>query len=299
MIPSGSVAVQSLVIMAAGASSRFGRLKQLEAVGPMGETLLEYSIYDAVAAGVSSVVMVVRPESESAFRRQLAPATHSGVKITYVRQEDPSRGGTRTRPWGTGHALLCARDVLPSSFGVINADDFYGRASFELLVRNVDGSVAENAVIAFRLASTLSLAGGVNRGICVLDEHGRLERIEETLNIIGHEGTFSGLSVSDASRVLAADSLVSMNMWRLTSNLLASMEDRWLRFVEVHGESEDAEFYIPDVVSEEIRERALSVAVIPSTAIWYGLTYSDDVLRVRSALRQMTARGEYPTPLWK
>ena len=301
----------TLMILAAGIGSRFGGVKQLKPVGPAGEIIMDYSVYDAVRAGFDRILFIIRREIEADFRAIIGDRLEAvcgplGVRIDYAYQEltdlprDYPCPPERTRPWGTGHALLACRGMVDGPFVVINADDYYGKAAFSRLrdwLRALpDTSAGQYCVAGFRLGNTLSDFGGVTRGICRVDEHDRLRRIEETRNIIRTpEG---GARVRDG-QALDTDSCVSMNMWGFTPDLLETLEERFCRFLAVRREEPGAEFLLPEVVDQLLAEGLATVQVLPTSDQWFGMTYQEDVPKVVSAFRSMTAQGIYRPGLYK
>lgn len=301
----------TLMILAAGIGSRFGGVKQLKPVGPAGEIIMDYSVYDAVRAGFDRILFIIRREIEADFRAIIGDRLEAvcgplGVRIDYAYQEltDLPKGylcpPERNKPWGTGHALLACRGMVDGPFVVINADDYYGQDAFSRLrdwLRALpDASVGQYCVAGFRLGNTLSDFGGVTRGICRVDAHHRLRRIEETRNIIRTpEG---GARIRDG-KALDADSCVSMNMWGFTPDLMEALEERFSRFLTVRREDPAAEFLLPELVDQLLAEGLASVQVLPTSDQWFGMTYQEDVPKVVSAFQAMTAQGIYRPGLYK
>lgn len=288
----------TLVILAAGLGSRYGGLKQLDAVGPAGETILDYAVADAREAGFARVVFVIRRDFEAIFRQQIGAKYAGSLAVGYAFQSvDTLPAGCvapagRTKPWGTGHAVWCARDEIDGPFAVINADDFYGRDSFRRLAgffREAVGSTgrARFASVGFQLANTLSENGAVSRGLCALDANGNLAGITEHTGIlreqVGPGAMFSGREI------------VSMNCWAFTSGFLPALERHLRAFLRDHGAHPTAEFYLPSAVSAMIAAGEAEVGVLPTQSSWLGITYADDRPRVVAALAALAERGEYRT----
>jgi NDP-sugar pyrophosphorylase family protein len=301
----------SLVVLAAGIGSRYGGLKQLESVGPGGETLLEYSVFDALRAGFNHIVLVIRPETEDQFRKSLGSRLPNDVDVSYVFQgisdlpdgaPPPTR---RTNPWGTAHAVLAAEPTISGPFVVINADDFYGRDAFRILAdfMMVDrqGEPPTFALAGFEVGPTLSDAGPVSRGLCRASETGWLEKIVEVPKLCkeGNDGSYT--DGSGAERLVSSGDLVSMNMWGFTPDIFPELRSRFLRFLEDHGSTVDKprEFLIPDVVQGMITEGSARVRVLRHKGRWCGITFPEDRLPARAFIAELVEQGEYPSRLWK
>lgn len=298
----------SLVVMAAGVGSRFGGLKQLEPVGPTGEIILDYSIHDALNAGVSEVVFIIRRDMEKDFREHFGRFVEAKVSTKYVFQEldalpeghHPPAG--RTKPWGTGHAILCARDVVTSSFVVINADDFYGPTSYRVIadwLRQSGGTtegVSEWCMAGYRLGNTLSEHGYVSRGVCTVEE-GYLVDVTERVRIERNAGGEEIAFTEDDGQTwhgLASETPVSMNMFGFTPTLFDELEGRFEEFLERRGQELKSEFYIPTVVMECLEQGSARVAVLPTSERWVGMTHRDDLPVVRDTITQLVKAGTYP-----
>jgi len=288
----------TLVILAAGMGSRYGGLKQLDGVGPSGETVLDYAVYDARRAGFDRVLFVIRRDFEDVFRAQIGARYTRELTVDYAFQSiDALPAGRvappgRVKPWGTGHALWCAREALDGPFAVINADDFYGRDSFARLadfLRGAGGREAGHfAMVGFRLANTLSEHGAVSRGLCTVAE-GRLRQVTEQTGILAQE--------VGAGRRFSGDERVSMNCWGFTPSLFSALDRRFQAFLAARGDDLKAEYYLPEAVSGMIADGEAMVDVLETTAAWFGVTYRDDKPRVEAALRALIALGEYPASL--
>ena len=288
------------MILAAGVGSRYGGPKQIEPVGPAGATLLDYSIFDARRAGFGTVVVVTRPELATAFER-------IGATVVIQRLDDLPPGLTlppaRTKPWGTGHAVLAAAPAVGGPFAVVNADDFYGRDGFTraaefLAVGHAGESPATFANVAYPLRDTLSAAGGVNRAVCRADGAGWLESMEEVVDIrhLG-DGTYEGTDARGRPVRLAGDAFVSMNLWVFTPAVFALLRGGFAEFLRGAAAGQ-GEFLISHAIRDAVRRREVRVRLLGTRARWLGVTYPDDRPRVAAALQQLVAAGEYPERLW-
>lgn len=296
----------TLVVMAAGIGSRYGGLKQIEPVGPSGEIVIDYSIYDAIRAGFGRVVFIIRREIETAFRA-ISDAHFAGrIACDYVFQElDRLPAGFaappgRVKPWGTGHALLVCREAVREPFAAINADDFYGRRSFAALadfLRGVRPDSTDYALVGFTLRNTLSEHGAVARGICAADERGRLTSIVERLKI-EKAGAGARYEENGEWRPLTGDEPVSMNMWAFTPRIFESLDAGFRRFLPGALAQPKAEFLIPTHVGEEVAAGRARVQVLETPEPWLGVTYPEDKPAVAAGIRERIARGEYPDNLW-
>jgi len=326
----------TLLILAAGLGSRYGGLKQMEAVGPGGATLMDYAVFDAVRAGFGEVVFVIRPEMEAAFADQVLPRFRSHVPVRAVLQRlDVPPGysvpAQRRKPWGTAHAVLAAAGAIAEPMVVVNADDFYGRAAYEALAgflgTPATGLPPAFALAGFRLSRTVSAAGPVNRAVCQVTAEGWLESVVEVLHITAdRHGGFSG-EERGRTRRYAGTELVSMNMWGFTPTVFDQLREAFRAFLggatrpsgeqpegrgtagpgqpEGRGTAgrgphdfEKREFLIPTVVQELIRAGKARVRVLPTDSPWTGITHPEDRPLVVAAIRQMVEGGEYPERLW-
>lgn len=300
----------ALVVMAAGLGSRFGGgIKQLEPVGPNNEIIMEYSIYDAMKAGFDKVVFVIRRDIEEDFRQSVGKKIEQVMEVAYVFQEvediPPAyqdRFAGRTKPWGTGQAILCCRDVIDTPFLVINADDFYGRQAykeaFQYLTRNTQSSGTEICMVGFVLKNTLSDNGAVTRGLCRANSDGMLEKIVETRNIEKSEG---GAVVRGESgdRKLDTESLVSMNMWGLQPGFFSILESGFIEFLDrLEVEDPKAEYLLPTIIGGLLEEDKVTVKVLQSSDRWFGVTYKEDKEGVASSVRKLVGEGVYPERLF-
>jgi hypothetical protein len=293
----------TLVVLAAGMGSRYGGLKQIDPMGPSGETVLDYTVHDAVRVGFGRVLFVIRRDFEAEFRAAVGSRFEKRARVDYVFQSlDALPAGHalpagRVKPWGTGHAVWCAREALDGPFAVVNADDFYGAGSFTGLARflrsaeSAKKSPPEFAMVGFRLANTLSEHGAVSRGVCSVGADGLLADIEERTGILASEvGT-------DAACMYKPDTIVSMNCWGFTADFLPKLDARWRDFLAAHGASEKTEFYLPFAVNDLLRAGAARVHVLPTDDQWFGVTYREDKPRVQAAIAALVESGAYPSPL--
>ena len=294
----------TLLIMAAGIGSRFGGgIKQLEPVDEQGHIIMDYSIHDAIEAGFNKVVFIIRKDIENEFKdvignRIEAVCKAHSVTVEYVFQDINDIPGElpkdRTKPWGTGQAVLAAKDVLTTPFVVINADDYYGKEGFcevhDYLVKG-----GQSCMAGFVLKNTLSDNGGVTRGICKMDEYNDLTEVVETSNIVK---TVDGAEADGVK--LDTESLVSMNMWGLRPEFLETLEEGFAEFFEkvVPGNPMKAEFLIPTFIGELLAEDKMSVKVLRTNDTWYGMTYKEDVAVVKESFRDMMERGVYKEELF-
>lgn len=300
----------ALVVMAAGLGSRFGGgIKQLEPVGPNGEIIMEYSIYDAIEAGFDKVVFVIRRDIENAFREIIGKKIERIVEASYVYQEveeiPPGYGDRfagRTKPWGTGQAIMCCRGAVDCPFLVINADDFYGRQAYteayQYLIRHSEASGTKLCMVGFVLKNTLSDNGAVTRGLCRAGTDGMLEKIVETKNIEKKEGAAIVRSESGDVR-LDADSLVSMNMWGLQPGFFSILEKGFVEFLDSLEPGDlKAEYLLPTIIGGLLEEGRVSVKVLQSSDKWFGVTYKEDKDGVAASIRKLVGDGVYPEKLF-
>lgn len=292
----------TLLILAAGMGSRYGGLKQIDPVGPGGQTILDYSVYDAKRAGFGKVVFIIRRDIEDDFKSVFAERLSKTIPVEWVFQEldtlpeglVPPKG--RSKPWGTGHAVLMAAKNIKEPFAVINADDFYGRDAFQKAVDffNVNNRETEYSMVAYELRNTLSDYGSVSRGVCVSNEDGLLQSVTENTKI-AREG--SGIFNTDASgqkTPLTSDTLVSMNFWCFKPSFFDQLESHFRRFIADKVNDLTAEFYIPSVVDSLIKSNKASVKVLPNSGQWFGITYKEDKPLVIGRIKKLTDAGEYP-----
>lgn len=294
----------SLLVLAAGMGSRFGGLKQIDPLGPAGETIIDYSVYDALRAGFDKVVFVIRREIEAPFRESVGARFEQRVQVSYVFQElDYLPGGfmpppNRRKPWGTGHAVLMAADVIDGPFAAINADDFYGMHSFQMLGRHLQGGGEDYAMVGFVLRNTLSEFGQVSRGVCRAGVSGWLEEVTEITNI---EKDGSGARFADAfgrKQPLTGGEIVSMNMWGFTPGIFEHLRRHLVSFLEQRRTDEKAEFFIPSVVNALVASGQTRVKVLRTPDSWFGVTYAEDRPHAVENISALIRRGDYPSQLW-
>ena len=294
----------TLVILAAGMASRYGSMKQIQSFGPGGETIMDYSIYDAIRAGFGKVVFIIRRQFADQFKEIFEPKLAGRIETGYVFQEmDSFTDGyafppDRTKPWGTAHAVLCAKDAVDGPFAVINADDFYGREAFENAAAFLTQRCHEKlfAIVGYELAGTLSDHGTVNRGVCTLDAAGNLAAITERINI-SRSGNEVICDDELSPRTLPLHSSVSMNFWCFAPSFFQYTQEQFAIFLSANGQALKSEFFIPLVADQFIKEGG-TVAVVPTRSTWFGVTYKEDAPMVAKSLEVLIAAGEYPVSLW-
>ena len=295
----------TLVIMAAGMGSRFGGLKQIEPVGPNGEFIIDYSIYDAVRAGFNKVVFIIKEENYDIFKETIGKRVEKQIKVEYAfqRQTDIPEGydpGDRTKPWGTSHAILSAKNNVKGNFIVLNADDFYGRDSFAKAAKFFEENhPGEYAIIGYKIKNTLTENGAVKRGVCKA-ENGYLTKLIES-SVENKDGHIiaSPLNGSEPFEIDPEDP-VSMNMFCFRDDIFKYLEDHLVEFFEKNKEDlSKCEYLIPDTVFNMMSEGLIKVPVIPTTAKWQGITYKEDKERLVKDIEDLINQGEYPQSLWK
>jgi hypothetical protein len=298
-----------LVILAAGLGSRYGGMKQLEGVGPGGATLMEYSLYDARRAGFGEAIFVIRADMEAAFAEFANARFGAGIpgRTAIQRLEDIPAGAPvppdRKKPWGTAHAVLAAADLVRGPFAVLNADDFYGAASFSALADHLRAHAGDRppsyAVVGFRLGDTVPESGGVNRGWCRADSSGWLENVEEVIKIEPASGGFAGTGESGPV-LLPADALVSMNLWGFTPAVFDTLRRGFAEFFRSGaGDPLRGEYLIPTAIRAALERRECRVRVLDPGSRWFGVTHPADRPVVAAALRQLVRDGRYPERLWQ
>lgn len=301
----------TLAVLAAGMGSRYGGLKQVDPVGPSGEAILDYSVFDAHRAGFGKVVFIIRKDIEQAFKEQIGSKYEHLLPVEYAFQDindlpAPYKVPSgRTKPWGTAHAIRAARGVVSEPFAAINADDFYGRDAFSRLssfltsaAPAADGRLSF-AMVGYRLDQTLCDNGSVARGICELDGDGKLKTVVEHLKLVKAPGGAHDEDENAAQRDFPGDVRVSMNLWGFTPELFDVLERRFPEWLAANGEKEKSEWYIPFVVDELIHEGKADVSVLPTDSSWFGVTYREDKPYVQSRIRALVDAGEYPESLFK
>jgi len=295
----------TLVILAAGMGSRYGGLKQLDEVGPNGEAIIDYSLFDAIRAGFGKVVFIVRESFADAFREKFGSKLDGKVEVEYVFQElDKLPEGfplnpDREKPWGTGHAVLMAKDVVNEPFVVINADDFYGPGAFQEIAAFLKKSTEENeyAMVGYRLANTLSDFGSVSRGVCKADSDGNLKEVNERTKIQREdEGVF--YYEDDQRFPLTGEESVSMNFWGVKPSIFKYLENGFHHFLQEGGNELKSEFFFPFLVDEKIQEGKVSCKVLRTNSPWFGVTYKEDRPFVQKKINELIADGIYPSSLW-
>lgn len=297
----------TLIVLAAGMGSRYGGIKQIDPVGPDGEAILDYSVYDALRAGFGRVVFVIRKDIEADFRRVVGSRFERSVDVSYVFQELSDTPGSftpsqeRTKPWGTAHAVWVCRHEVSEPFAVINADDFYGASSYDLLARALSGETADStayAMVGFVLRKTLSPNGSVSRAICEVDENGLLTDIVEHKKLYPKEHAAVSVGPDGSERPLTGDELVSMNMFGFTPSAFGFIEQGFSDFLKASGNDPASEYYIPDVVDALLKRGAATMSVLRSEEQWFGVTYREDKPSVEQELLLRAENGTYPRPLW-
>lgn len=294
----------TLVIMAAGMGSRYGGLKQLDPVGPNGETLLEYSIHDAIAAGFGNVVFVIRHDFENEFKEQIGSKFTEKINVQYAFQalENLPEGFSvpegRTKPWGTGQAVLACKDLVNEPFCVQNADDFYGAEAYRKIAAGFANlAQGESCMVGYHLKNTLSPHGSVSRGVCRITD-GYLSEINERTHIaISPDGVLHYLENEIATH-MTGDETVSMNFWGFAPEMLQTLQNKFIEFLKEKGSELKSEWYIPDIVTSMMQNGETSVKVLDCDSKWFGVTYPEDRPAVVAALKQMHDSGLYPEKLW-
>ena len=298
----------TLVVLAAGMGSRYGGLKQVDPVGPSGEAILDYSVFDAVRAGFGKVVFVIRHDFDAEFREKIGKKFEKMVAVDYCYQDIADLPAPftvpegRAKPWGTAHATRAARTAVKEPFAVINADDFYGRDAFEKLAKFLSSPTAAEglhfAMVGFRLDLTLSENGSVARGICDIASDGTLRAVKEMTKLV-RVGDVAENREDEANPVkVPLDSRVSMNCWGFSAGLFAELEARFPKWLEANGTKEKSEWYIPFVVDELIKEGKADCHVLPTDSSWFGVTYREDKPAVEASVRRLVDAGEYPSNLF-
>ncbi len=295
-----------LIVLAAGMGSRYGGLKQVDAIGPNGEALLEYGIYDAIRAGFGRVIFIIRESIEEAFKEKFAGKFENKIEVDYVYQEidTPIEGiddlPKREKPWGTAHAVLVAEHAVKAPFAVINADDYYGIEGYQKMADFLtkDCSPKHYSMVGYILGKTLSPHGAVNRGVCSMDDHHALTEVVERHKIRkeGDKIVFEGHEDTDVE--LTEDNLVSMNFWGFHQEIFPLLRAHFIRFAKENYHNPRSEFYIPLIVNHLIQQPDYTVSVLPSNDQWYGVTYQEDKPAVKEALGTLIKNGAYPTDLW-
>ncbi len=296
----------TLLILAAGMGSRYGGLKQVEPIGPSGEAIIDYSIYDAIKAGFGKIVFVIRESFADLFREQFEAKLKGKIKMEFVYQElDKLPAGftlprEREKPWGTGHAILVAKEVINEPFCALNADDFYGLNAYKAMAGFLTESVDpfEYSMVGYRLRNTLSEFGSVSRGICHVDSNSFLKKIVETVKITQKDGAIISIEPDETTTPLTGDENVSMNMWGFKPSIFNALEKKFSSFLTSHILEPKSEIFIPSVVYDMICDQEATVRVLSADAPWFGVTYKEDKPAVIKKIRQLIDAGEYPEKLF-
>lgn len=297
----------TLFVLAAGMGSRYGGLKQLDGVGPNGETIMDYSIFDAVNAGFGKLVFVIRQSFEKDFKEKIVEKYEKKIPVELVFQELDKlpQGFTlppdRVKPWGTNHAVMMGKDVIREPFAVINADDFYGRESFKILadyLKTLEKTENKYCMIGYRIGNTLSESGTVARGVCETDKEGNLTGVVERTQVKRIDGMVSYRDENENWIAIDDNTPVSMNMWGFTPDYFNHSDDYFVHFLEENAENIKAEYFIPLLVNNLIVNGVSSVKVLDTPSRWFGVTYAEDRPGVVMKLRQLADDGVYPSPLW-
>ena len=296
----------TLFILAAGMGSRYGGLKQIDGLGPNGEAILDYSVFDALRAGFGKIVFVIRKDFEDDFRRVVLSKYEGKVPCEVCFQSvDKVPAGyaynpERTKPWGTNHAVLMGKDLIKEPFAVINADDFYGKESFQVLadfLTSVEGKKGEYCMVGYRVCNTLSENGSVSRGVCTTDANGHLTDVVERTKIEEKNGTIV-FTENDVDTPLDPHTPVSMNMWGFTPEYFEYTEEAFKTFLKEHGQELKSEFYIPTLVNDLITAGKATCKVLDTPSKWFGVTYSEDRPQVVMKINQLIKEGVYPAKLF-
>ena len=296
----------TLFILAAGMGSRYGGLKQMDGLGPNGEAILDYSVYDALRAGFGKIVFVIRKDFEDDFRRVVLSKYEGKVQceICFQSVDKVPAGCTynteRTKPWGTNHAVLMGKDLIHEPFAVINADDFYGKESFQVLADflcSVEGKKGEYCMVGYRVCNTLSENGSVSRGVCTTDANGHLTDVVERTKIEDKNGTIV-FTENDVDTPLDPHTPVSMNMWGFTPEYFEYSEKAFKDFLAAHGQELKSEFYIPTLVNDLILAGKATCKVLDTPSKWFGVTYAEDRPQVVMKINQLIKEGVSPSKLF-
>ena len=297
----------TLFILAAGMGSRYGGLKQLDGLGPNGETIMDYSIYDSIKAGFGKIVFVIRENFENDFREIVLDKYKNIIETDIVFQEInkvPEGYGylpEREKPWGTNHAVLMGKDVIKEPFAVINADDFYGQESFTILadfLKRMEGKQNEYCMIGYRVGNTLSESGAVSRGVCEVDENGFLKNVVERTHIEEREGEIVYLTETGDSVTIDHNTPVSMNMWGFTPDYFDYSMEFFKEFLVENGQKLKSEFYIPLAVNNLIVQGKVTCKVLGTPSKWFGVTYAQDRPQTVNAINKLINQGIYPEKLF-
>ena len=296
----------TLLILAAGMGSRFGGLKQVEPVGPNGEAIIDYTIFDAIRAGFGKVVFVIRESFADAFKEKFEAKLSGKIDVEYVFQELEnlpegfSLPEGREKPWGTAHAILVAKDVINEPFCAINADDFYGQGAYQIMADFLNNSVQEQifSMIGYQLKNTLSEHGSVSRGICTANENDNLVKIVETHKIFKRGDAAVSIPEDGTEIPLTGNEKASMNFWGFHPSIFTTLENKFVKFLETEIDKPKSEMYIPSVVFEMIEDNEVEVKVLEANSPWFGVTYKEDKPIVVNKIDALIKEGVYPEKLW-
>jgi NDP-sugar pyrophosphorylase family protein len=296
----------TLVILAAGMASRYGSMKQVQSFGPSGETIMEYSIYDAIRAGFGKVVFIIREEFVDLFKNAFEPKLQGKIEVDYVFQQlDSFTNGRaipadRTKPWGTAHAVLCCKGKVNEPFAVINADDFYGRDGFVKAYNFLTSGVSDTtyAIIGYELKKTLSDNGSVSRGVCDVDANGNMTDINERTKIYRNENGIITYEDAAGLHEVSEHASVSMNFWGFAPNIFEYSQNLFSDFLDKEINNPKGEFFIPIVADSFVKTGKGVIKVIPTSAQWFGVTYKEDAPGVQESIDALVSSGEYPNNLW-
>jgi len=296
----------TLFILAAGMGSRYGGLKQIDGLGPNGETIMDYSVYDALRAGFGKIVFVIRKDFEEDFRKVVLAKYEDKIpcEVCFQALDKVPAGCTynteRTKPWGTNHAVLMGKDIIKEPFAVLNADDFYGKESFQVMadyLKSIEGTKGQYSMVGYRVQNTLSEHGTVSRGVCATDENGYLTGVVERTKIEEKGGKI--VNTEDGEELeIAMNTPVSMNFWGFTPEYFDYVEKSFIEFLKVNGQELKKEFYIPTLVDELIKKGEASCKVLDTPAKWFGVTYAEDKPQFILKINELINKGVYPEKLF-
>jgi len=296
----------TLVILAAGIGSRYGGLKQLDTFTSSGDTIMDFSIYDAIQAGFGNIVFIIRKNIEKEFKKTFNAKLKGKVAVDYVFQEieyvpEKYQNRNRKKPWGTGHALLMAKDIVKENFAIINADDFYGKEAFQIMAKallNIDKTSYDFSMMSYLLKNTISENGFVSRGECQVNKEGYLTDITERTHIEKKNGQLLRKNENESFIPIDKNTVVSMNFWGFTPKCFEFIDTLFDEFLEKNYNNLKAEFFIPLIVHEIIQSNTAYVKVLQSNAKWFGVTYKEDKVMVQQAINQLIKQKKYPSKLW-
>lgn len=293
----------TLVIMAGGMGSRFGGLKQIEPFGPNGEFIIDYDIYDAIRCGFNKVVFIIKEENYDVFKETIGKRIEKHIEVCYAFQSTldvPSDyiNNERVKPWGTGHAILCAKDYVNENFVVINADDYYGYDAFKVASDFIKGKSGNNfATVCYKVKNTITKNGSVKRGVCICSNNKLDKLIESSIEVVDGEFIASPLNNEESFKI-DGDTLVSMNLLCFTPGIFSILENDFEEFMKDNYESLTKEFLIPDVLFNSLKRGICNLDVLETDSVWYGVTYKEDKEEVQNAICDMIDRDIYPSNLW-